>query len=86
VDHKEGAVSGLFVPFPVKVRDAQGSELAAVAYRAADDRRLPAEAPPSAGYLETLRRGARDAGLSEEWQARLHGLGADPDPVGAAGG
>ncbi len=83
VDHKEGAVSGLFAPFPVTVRDAQGRDLAAVAYRAAEDRRLPAEAPPSPGYLEVLRRGARGSGLSAEWQARLEQLGGSPDSPAA---
>jgi hypothetical protein len=76
VDHKEGAVSGLFAPFPVTVRDADGMELDALAYRTSTDRRLPAEAPPSPPYLEVLRRGARASGLSPEWQARLERVGA----------
>jgi hypothetical protein len=71
VDHKEGAVSGLFEPFEVTLRDVGGNELAALAYRTAPARRLPAEAPPSAAWLEVVRRGARAAGLSEEWLARL---------------
>ena len=74
VDHKEGAVSGLFEPFEVTICDADGRDLAAVAYRAAEGRRLPAEAPPSPGYLEVLRRGARACDLSAEWRARLDGL------------
>ncbi len=74
VDHKEGVVSGLFEPFDVTLRDGEGRELAAVAYRAAPARRLPADAPPSPGYLEVLRRGAREVGLSQEWTARLDGL------------
>jgi hypothetical protein len=86
VDHKEGAVSGLFAPFEVTVRDAGGRELAALAYRAAADRRLPAEAPPSPGYLEVLRRGARAAGLSDEWRARLERLGAASDGLAARPG
>jgi hypothetical protein len=71
VDHKEGAVSGLFEPFEVTLRDAGGQDLAAVAYRTAPARRLPQEAPPAAAWLEVVRRGARAAGLSEEWLARL---------------
>lgn len=86
VDHKEGAVSGLFAPFAVNVRDADGRELAAVAYRAAPGRRLPAEAPPSPAYLEVLRRGARAAGLSPEWRARLDRLGGGAEPPAAGVG
>ena len=86
VDHKEGAVSGLFEPFPVAVRHADGRELAAVAYRAAAGRRLPAEAPPSPGYLEVLRRGARDSGLSAEWLARLEAPSVDRDPASTPAG
>ncbi len=76
VDHKEGAVSGLYEPFPVVLLRADGRELPALAYRAAADRRLPAEAPPSPAYLDVLRRGARATGLSAEWQARLARLAA----------
>jgi len=71
VDHKEGAVSGLFEPFPVIVRDADGHPLSAIAYRAAPGRRLPAEGTPSLAYLEVLRRGASESGLSPEWLTRL---------------
>ncbi len=85
VDHKEGAVSGLFAPFAVSVRDRDGRELAAVAYRTAPERRLPAEGPPSPAYLEVLRRGAGASGLSDEWQARLARLG-DPEETGATQG
>lgn len=74
VDHKEGAVSGLFAPFDVTLRDADGKELPALAYRTAPERRLPADAPPSPGYLEVIRRGARASGLSPEWLARLDAL------------
>ncbi len=74
VDHKEGAVSGLFVPFDVTLRDADGKELPALAYRTAPERRLPADAPPSPSYLDVVRRGARAAGLSPEWLARLEEL------------
>jgi gamma-glutamylcyclotransferase len=70
VDHKEGAVSGLYAPFPVTLTPLDGSAaLAAVAYRAA--RPLPAELTPSPRFVETLVRGARASGLSPEWIARL---------------
>jgi hypothetical protein len=81
VDHKEGAVSGLFAPFEVTLRDADEKELAALAYRTAPARRLPADAPPSPGYLEVIRRGARACGLSAEWLARLDRL-AGPNSDG----
>lgn len=75
VDHKEGAVSGLFEPFDVTLRDARGEELKALAYRTAPARRLPAERPPAPAWLEVVRRGASAAGLSAEWLARLEQLG-----------
>jgi hypothetical protein len=73
VDHKEGAISGLYEPFPVVLETASGT-VPAVAYRVAEARRLPAEGPPAPAYLEVLLRGARAAGLSEGWQARLAAL------------
>jgi hypothetical protein len=73
VDHKEGAISGLYAPFPVEVVPlAGGAPLAAVAYRAA--RPLDAELPPSPKFVETLIRGARASGLSEAWIAQLSAL------------
>jgi gamma-glutamylcyclotransferase len=74
-DHKEGAVSGLFQPAPVEVRPLAGGDArAAVAYVANPARRLPAEEPPSARWLEVVVRGAREAGLSAEWIAELDRL------------
>jgi len=80
VDHKEGAVSGLFEPFQVTIRDMEGREVPALAYRSAPGRRLPSDKPPSPAYLDVLRRGARDAGLSAEWQERLERLGGGVEP------
>jgi gamma-glutamylcyclotransferase len=77
VDHKEGALSGLYLPFAVVLRDGAGRELPATAYRAAPDRRLPADAPPSPAYLGALLRGARAAGLSPGWIARLGQLAGE---------
>jgi gamma-glutamylcyclotransferase len=74
VDHKEGAVSGLYEAFEVTLRTADGAELPAVAYRAAAGRRLPQDAAPSPAYLDVLLRGARAAGLSPRWIARLEAL------------
>lgn len=75
VDHKEGAISGLYVPFEVELRPlAGGAAIPALAYRAAPDRRLPAPQRPSAAFLETLLRGAREHGLSAEYRAMLEAL------------
>ena len=71
VDHKEGAISGLYTMFPVEVT-AGNDHIAAVAYRAA--RPLDRELPPSRGFLETLVKGARASGLSASWIDRLQRL------------
>jgi len=73
VDHKEGAISGLYAPFAVEVRPFDGgAPIAAMAYRAA--RPMAAESTPSRRFVETLVRGAREWGLSAEWIARLEAL------------
>ena len=75
VDHKEGAISGLYLPFTVAVTPLAGSApIAAVAYRAA--RPLASEQPPARGFVETLVRGAQASGLSPGWVARLSALTA----------
>jgi hypothetical protein len=76
VEHKEGAVSGLYTAFPVTLAPLDGgAPIEAVAFRAAPGRRLPQDAPPAPAYLEVLRRGARERGLSPGWLARLTRLG-----------
>jgi gamma-glutamylcyclotransferase len=73
VDHKEGAISGLYAPFAVEVTPLDGgAPIAAVAYRAA--RPLDRELAPSRPFVETLVRGARASGLSAEWVERLSRL------------
>jgi gamma-glutamylcyclotransferase len=74
VDHKEGALSGLFEPLPVTLELADGARVAATAYRAAPGRRLAADAEPSREWLAVVARGARAAGLAPEWIARLDRL------------
>jgi len=77
VEHKEGAISGLYAAFPVALRPLPGgAPIPAIAYRAAPDRRLAGEEPPASAYLEELVRGARAAGLSPDWLQRLGRLGA----------
>jgi hypothetical protein len=73
VDHKEGAVSGLYDPVPVTLETAEGP-VPALAFRVAGSRRLPAEGAPAPAYLDVLLRGARAAGLPDAWIARLEKL------------
>jgi gamma-glutamylcyclotransferase len=77
VEHKEGVVSGLSTAIEVALQPVTGgAPIPAVAFRAAPDRRLPAEAPPAPAYLAVMLKGAREAGLSADWQARLAALGS----------
>ena len=70
VDHKEGAISGLYTMMPVSVTPlAGGDAFPAVAYRAA--RPADREFPPSRAFVETLVKGARASGLSAAWIDRL---------------
>jgi gamma-glutamylcyclotransferase len=72
VDHKEGAVSGLYAAFAVEVVPlAGGPALSAIAYRAADDRRLPVEEAPARNWLEVVLRGAERFGLSDRYRQAL---------------
>jgi hypothetical protein len=75
VDHKEGAISGLYEPFDARATPlAGGAPLPVLAYRAAPPRRLPSEQPASGPFLDTLIKGARDHGLSAAWVTRLESL------------
>ncbi|HET8734214.1 MAG TPA: gamma-glutamylcyclotransferase [Anaeromyxobacteraceae bacterium] len=73
VEHKEGAVSGLYVPLEVTLETAAGP-VPALAFRVAPARRLVADGPPSPSYLDVMIRGARSSGLSPGWIARLEAL------------
>jgi len=73
VDHKEGAVSGLYEAVPVTLETGTGP-VEALAYRVSPARRLPADGPPAPAYLDALLRGARAVGLSPAWIARLESL------------
>ena len=75
VDHKEGAISGLYEPFEVEVRPLPGgAPMKALAFRAAAGRRLPQEAPPSPTFLDALIEGGSEWKLSEGWLRELEGL------------
>lgn len=72
VDHKEGGISGLYAPFSASVTPlAGGAPIDVIAYRAAADRKLPAEEAPARAFVETVVRGARALGLSARWIASL---------------
>ena len=72
VDHKEGALSGLYEPFAVKVTPlAGGDPIDALAFRASASRRMKAEAAASPTFVAALRAGATEWGLSEDWRAEL---------------
>ena len=73
VDHKEGAVSGLYEPLSITLETALGP-VPALAFRVARARRLPAEGAPAPAYLDVLLRGARAAGLPDAWISRLERL------------
>jgi gamma-glutamylcyclotransferase len=75
VDHKEGAVSGLYEAIPVTI-ETEAGPVAALAYRVSPARRLPADGPPAPAYLDALLRGARGVGLSAAWIAWLESLRA----------
>ena len=77
VDHKEGAVSGLYEAFDVAVLPlAGGDRVSALAYRSAPSRRLAAEAAPSPTFVATLIAGARAAHLSAAYLEELQALKA----------
>jgi gamma-glutamylcyclotransferase len=72
VDHKEGAISGLYAPFAVTLTVGDGETIPALAYRAA--RPSPTELPPSRAFVETLVRGAESSRLSAGWIGKLRAL------------
>jgi hypothetical protein len=73
VDHKEGAVSGLYEAVAVTLETA-GGPVPALAFRVAAARRLAGDGPASPAYLDVMIRGARACGLSPAWITRLEAL------------
>jgi hypothetical protein len=72
VDHKEGALSGLYEPFAVTVTPlAGGTAIEALAYRSNPGRRLAGESPAAPSFVEALRAGAREWGLSDTYLQEL---------------
>jgi cation transport regulator ChaC len=69
LEHKEGAVTGMTVARPVRLR-VDGEELEASAFTTRPERaRL--DGPVSARFVEALARGAAAAGLPADYVARL---------------
>jgi gamma-glutamylcyclotransferase len=69
IQHKEGAVTGMCVERPVRVRSG-GQELQAVAF-VTNPARKSSDGPVSARFVDALERGARGAGLPEAYVAHL---------------
>jgi AIG2 family protein len=69
VQHKEGAITGMCVEREVRVRTPAG-ERSATAFTTAPGRRS-LDGPVSPRFKEALVRGARAAGLPEEWIGAL---------------
>jgi hypothetical protein len=69
IQHKEGAVTGMCVEKPVKVR-VGGEVIEATAF-ATNPARASGDGPVSAPFVEALTRGARSAGLPDAWLSKL---------------
>jgi cation transport regulator ChaC len=69
IQHKEGAVTGMCVEREVRVR-AGGEELSATAF-VTNPARRSLEGPVSQRFVEALERGARAAGLPEDYVRSL---------------
>jgi gamma-glutamylcyclotransferase len=72
IQHKEGAVTGMSVERPVRVR-MEGKEVEATAFTT-HPKRASQEGPVSHGFVEALLRGAHGAGLPAEYLERLRGM------------
>ena len=83
VHRKEGVATGLYREESADVSFLDGVTRAFI-YRAEPTRRV-APGPASARYLESLIAGARERGLSVDWQAQLRRFSRDdgaPPPPG----
>lgn len=69
VQHKEGAVTGMSVERPVRVR-VGGRELQATAFTT-NPVRASGDGPVSGRFVEALVRGAKSAGLPAAWTEQL---------------
>ena len=69
VEHKEGAITGMCIERPVAVR-VGGESIEATAFTTRPER-ASSQGPISARFVEALVRGARGAGLPEQYLAKL---------------
>lgn len=69
IEHKEGAVTGMCVPRPVRVRIGS-EEVEALAFTTRPER-ASLDGPISTTFVEALARGAEDAGLPVEYVAKI---------------
>jgi hypothetical protein len=69
IRHKEGAQTGMCEEMPLQVKIGSGV-VDAVGFQTRAERRSDA-GPVSARFVEALVRGAKSAGLPEEWIAKL---------------
>lgn len=74
VRHKEGVVSGLFEERNGTCEVA-GEEPRACRFYVANPARTVEESAPAPRFVEVLKKGARERGLSAEWIAHLEALG-----------
>jgi hypothetical protein len=72
IEHKEGAVTGMSIERPVRVRVA-GQELTASAFTTRPER-ASLDGPVSARFIEALVRGATSAGLPADYVNRLRAM------------
>ena len=73
VRHREGVLSGLYEERLVQAETFGGARHEVKVFVAAPSRVGP-EGPPAERYVETLRKGARERGLSPAWIAQLDAL------------
>ena len=71
IQHKEGAITGMCVERPVRVRIG-GEETEAIAFTT-NPRRASQDGPISGRFVDALVRGARSAGLPSEYVEGLRG-------------
>jgi gamma-glutamylcyclotransferase len=69
IQHKEGAVTGMCVEKPVRVK--VGGELVEAIAFATNPTRASGDGPVSKPFVEAITRGAKSAGLPELWLQKL---------------
>lgn len=67
VGHKEGAVTGMSVEAPVRVRIGDEGEIVEATTFVTNPARARTDGPVSERFVEAMLRGARDAGLPAAW-------------------